>query len=465
MKSFKRILSSLLLPLLLLSSCSVVSDSDTEPQTQKSDTADYAPVEDTGNTTKEEYDTMGQETKTEFTDSTVDSTVVPETDPVPETDEVTSTPETTSSPETTTKVPETTSPPETTTKVSETTSPPEDPEPKEVGLDITNRTDLVSICYSIWFDPIIDSGIYNIQQALDGTSEWGPVNAFHYWGEPALGYYKSTDKSVIRTHMTMLADAGIDFIIIDNTNGNAKTWGNYYTRMVTNPMTALLDTIIQMRSEGLKTPYVVMWNRVDDDCLWSTAEQTYTAFISKEKYADCWVYWDGKPFMCLTKLGSNSVPLSDFKYKNDLTLRQMTVEIITRKLKTNEWSFLYDLQKPCLDTSGNYEQISIYTARQSTYMSLTSTARGRQGGKTFYYGWKKAFAYHPKVVTLTWWNEWAAQRISDGNGGYVFVDNYTMEYSRDIEPMKGGHGDKYYQWMKQYISAYKAHEDCPKLYD
>ena len=68
----------------------------------------------------------------------------------------------------------------------------------------------------------------------------------------------------------------------------------------------------------------------------------------------------------------------------------------------------------------------------------------------------------PKVLTRTWWIEWAAQRfIVDGQT--AFVDNYNQEYSRDIEPMEGGHGDQYYQWMKQYIEAYKAGKDCPRL--
>ena len=70
-----------------------------------------------------------------------------------------------------------------------------------------------------------------------------------------------------------------------------------------------------------------------------------------------------------------------------------------------------------------------------------------------------AFKYHPKIVTITWWNEWCAINL----GGGVYTDLYSQEYSRDIEPMKGGHGDKYYQLMKQYISAYKKNSTCPHL--
>lgn len=65
-------------------------------------------------------------------------------------------------------------------------------------------------------------------------------------------------------------------------------------------------------------------------------------------------------------------------------------------------------------------------------------------------------------MTLTWWNEWCAQ-LFRVDGKYVFTDNFNQEFSRDIEPMKGGHGDRYYRWLCEYIRAYKAHENCPSL--
>ena len=350
--------------------------------------------------------------------------------------------------------------------------PTQAPEPAAYGLDITNKQDLVSICYSTWFNPIVkksgsSNGIYNITDILAGRADWGPVNAFHFWGEPAIGYYRSDDKSVIRTHMTQFAEAGVDFIIIDNTNAQATVWGagvtgSYWDQMVTKSCQALLDTILQMRAEGKKTPYVVFWNRVDD-LGWATPTRIYKEFYQSGKYKDCWVYWDGAPLMLVNILNqSGKTDVRKFSYRNEFTLRQQTVAILSGKLAKNEWSFLYDGSVPCKDANGNYEQISVYAARQSTYMSNTKTAIGRRGGETFYKQWKRAFQYHPKVVTLTWWNEWAAQRfIVDGNT--AFTDNYNQEFSRDIEPMKGGHGDQYYQWMKQYIAAYKAHQQCPKL--
>lgn len=95
--------------------------------------------------------------------------------------------------------------------------------PRDGSLfEISDKKDLVGICYSTWFNPIIStngtSDPPNISEILAGKREWGGLHAFHYWGKPSLGYYRSTDKSVIRIHMTQLAEAGVDFIIVDNTN-------------------------------------------------------------------------------------------------------------------------------------------------------------------------------------------------------------------------------------------------------
>lgn len=126
-----------------------------------------------------------------------------------------------------------------------------------------------------------------------------------------------------------------------------------------------------------------------------------------------------------------------------------------------QWSFLNIENVPSYDNDGNVEQMAVCVATQETYMT-EPTAHGRDHGRFFYGQWKRAFEYRPKVITITWWNEWAAQRF-EVNGKIAFVDNYNQEYSRDIEPMEGGHGDQYYQWMKQYIEAYRNYENCPRL--
>src|SRR5690606_5162986 len=56
--------------------------------------------------------------------------------------------------------------------------------------------------------------------ALSTTASppWGPKNAFHFWGEPLYGYYRSDDPWIIRRHAELLSDAGVDFLVFDATN-------------------------------------------------------------------------------------------------------------------------------------------------------------------------------------------------------------------------------------------------------
>lgn len=330
-----------------------------------------------------------------------------------------------------------------------------------LGLDITDRTDLVSICYSVWFDAILGSGTEpvtdwnNITEALAGEREWGGVHAFHYWAKPAQGYYRSSDKTAIRNNMTMLYEAGVDFIVIDLTNaGDGYIGSGAWTSYIQKPMDAMLDTIMEMRVEGKGTPYVVFWCGNSEGPLYQALYDNYHAV---EKWQDCFVYWDGKPLFIWDGKTPEEFPLKDL-----FTVRAMWG--LNDNHSTNHWSFLNINNHGTVskDANGNPEQVSVAVAAQETYMSYPS-AHGRNGGVFWYVQWNYAFEVHPKIVGLTWWNEWTAQRFVTDYSEYSFVDNYNQEYSRDIEPMEGGHGDQYYQWLKQYISHYKAGKECPVL--
>ena len=342
-------------------------------------------------------------------------------------------------------------------------------EGNRLGLDITNKEGLVSICYSVWFDAILGTSggkvnsWYNVTESLAGTQEWGPYPTFHYWAKPAEGYYSSSNTQVIRKHMTQLYTAGVDFIIIDLTNAhdgylNSSEWTNYIQK----PLDALFATIMDMRAEGLGTPYVVLW--VGDWVGESNGplyQKLYDVYYANPDYEDCFVYWDEKPLMLTAYTQPEDFPLKD---KNLFTVRSMW-NYLSKSRPQGQWSYMArsNYKQYATGPDGKPEQMNIATAAFRYYMSRPETADGRQGGLFWHAQWLSAFETRPKIVTLTWWNEWCAQRLFDENGNYVFVDNYNQEYSRDLEPMEGGHGDQYYQWMIKYISAYKAGNSCPIL--
>ncbi|MFR1983996.1 MAG: hypothetical protein ACLS4Z_10040 [Christensenellaceae bacterium] len=69
-----------------------------------------------------------------------------------------------------------------------------------------------------------------------------PYSREHYWGVPLYGYYKSTDKWVIRRHLELFMNAGIDFLYLDHSNGHV------YPAAVD----ALIRVIKEMQDEGYK---------------------------------------------------------------------------------------------------------------------------------------------------------------------------------------------------------------------
>ena len=340
-----------------------------------------------------------------------------------------------------------------------------------LGYDITDKNDVIGICYTMWFNAIHGDGEGKVENALNVTelkekygfsTEYGfgtpgdqhnAVPAFHYWAKPAQGYYRSTDKDAIRNNMTLLYNAGVDFIILDYTyakspgyDPGSSTWSSYIYK----PSVALLDTIMEMRAEGLGTPYVVYWMGNEN-----MFDHIYDNFMGVEKWKDCFVYWDGKPFIMNWAYNK--------KYKTDAyTVRSMYG--LKGTVKITQWSYLeVDNSKTISkNRAGEPEHVSVCVATQETYMSV-STAHGRDGGRFWNRQWQTAFEVHPKIVTVTWWNEWCAQLYKIDGVGYIFTDNFDIEHSRDIEPMEGGHGDQYYKWLCEYIRAYRAGEPCPDL--
>ena len=88
----------------------------------------------------------------------------------------------------------------------------------------------VGIFYFLWMGEHGRGGPYDnsaivesYPDAIKSEENWlaaggGPRGAHHFWGEPLLGYYLSEDEWVMRKHLQMLTDAGVDFIVFDATN-------------------------------------------------------------------------------------------------------------------------------------------------------------------------------------------------------------------------------------------------------
>jgi len=90
----------------------------------------------------------------------------------------------------------------------------------QCGAPRMNRT--VALFYYIWHGQHGTGGPYDVTQLLaanPSNPSWGPAGAFHHWGQSELGYYLSSDPWVMRKHAYLMANAGVDVIVFDVTNG------------------------------------------------------------------------------------------------------------------------------------------------------------------------------------------------------------------------------------------------------
>ncbi len=87
--------------------------------------------------------------------------------------------------------------------------------------------------------------------------------------------------------------------------------------MVKDPLVALLETMMEMRAEGLGTPYLVVWCGDSSGALY---RDFYDNYYNVEKWKDCFVYWDGLPLLLTTHTRESNFPL---KPENLFTVRSM----------------------------------------------------------------------------------------------------------------------------------------------
>ena len=295
---------------------------------------------------------------------------------------------------------------------------------------------------------------------------WGPKNAFHYWSEPYFGYYSSMDKWVYRKHAEMLTDLGVDTVIFDTTNGYTYT-EEYMT---------LCEVWSRMRKEGMNTPCIAFLTRfvgvVDE------VNKIWDEFYGKGLYKELWFMWKGKPLILTNE------PELPQKYKDFFTVRCCEPSYFIGPAHERVWGWLqvYPQHEFVGDDMNKCEEMTVGigqnganglccafsepgTHGRSYHNGTTDTRPGAVNyGYNFAEQWERALKADPDFVFITGWNEWIAMRLDsfpNSKGPVQFVDCYTQEKSRDIEPMKGGHGDNYYYQTADYIRRYKGARPAP----
>ncbi len=343
----------------------------------------------------------------------------------------------------------------------------------EIGLPKANR--FVGIFYFIdhldWPHSDLLDGPYDVAKILKRDPDalnkpdsplWGGNGVAHYWNEPLYGYYRSDDPWVLHRHAQLLADAGVDVLIFDTSN--AETYPQAYQ--------ALCQAFRDVRASGGHTPQIAF---LVNTSAGKTAEKIYRDLYEKNLYPELWFNWQGKPLLICDPAEANA------ELRQFFTLRAAHWPFtLTNTPNAWHWEATYPQPYGYTEDPSRPEQVNVSVAQNLNADNgrVENMSSGHARGRSYHDGkqnitpgtvdrggnfqeqWRRALALDPPFVMVTGWNEWVAGRWIRAGEPILFVDQYNEEFSRDIEPQKGGHGDNYY-W--QLIANVRRYKGAPRL--
>ena len=289
-------------------------------------------------------------------------------------------------------------------------------------------------------------------------------NRLMYWGEPLFGYYFTDDRWVIRRHAKMLAAAGVDFLIFDTTN-RTTFWPQVRT---------ILEEFDEYRKEGWNVPKVAYYTNTKSG---ETLNEIWNDLYKPGLFKELWFEWDGKPFIIADPAECTPEQQEFFTFR----LPQWPTE--EQKQNGCPWIDFTRPQRVWVDENGTNDIVPVSVAQHPNLcfgdgaFYNDPVPRGRafhdhgndKNDEALLYGynvaeqWERALAMDPRMVFFTGWNEWTTWRVpGDGDRPVFMCDQADWEYSRDVEPMKGGHFDNYYMQLCDYIRRYKGAPASPK---
>ena len=343
----------------------------------------------------------------------------------------------------------------------------------QVGV-VTEDHD-VGVFYFLWHGQHGDPGVQNMQQIIDQAGDaaadvnnplWGKVHTWHWWNEPLYGYYYIDDEYVMRKHVELLMNAGVDFLFFDTTN--LATYSSVALK--------LMAILHEFNEQGYDAPEVMFYTNTDAVV---RVKQIYTEIYEPGYYPDTWYMIDGKPAI---------VAPYEANVNNFFTIKLN--QWPTEDMKENGWPWMdFDWpQNVYNDANGNPSVINVSVAQHSGTACFSDSAihgdtsnlgRSFNGeknnafarkdyynklkkdptlftqGLNFQAQWDRAIEADVPYVLVTGWNEWIAQR-QDYPDRVGFVDCASDEFSRDIEMMKGGYFDNYYMQLAFNIQRLKG---------
>lgn len=303
--------------------------------------------------------------------------------------------------------------------------------------------------------------------------------ANYYWDEPALGYYSSFDYFVYCRHFEMLSAVGVDCIFMDFSNG-----GRTFMPTLNVLVKALRDT----KARGVDVPRLSLFNWNNPATAYTLMTTLYSVGFVENDWSDIWYMLDGKPLIFSTESGL--VMKNQVKKENtsSLGLIEEIDDNFTWRVfggmeneDASTWTWIESfpqMQRGGTMEDGRPEFMAVGVSFNQSYVNSGSriasddysmgrgysnvfgedySADGPRTGQYFKEQAAHALKADPHFIYVDGWNEFTAEIQT----GAYFVDAFTNEDSRDIEPSKGLLKDDYYMLLADFVRKYKGVRPAP----
>ena len=314
---------------------------------------------------------------------------------------------------------------------------------------------------------------------------WPPAGYAYFWNEPLYGYYRTNDPWVLRRHAELLANAGVDTVFTDNTNGN-YTWKSSYTPLFETWIDAMDNGAVKSPKVSFLLPFGPNEGSLEQ------LEMLYLDIYRTDKYQKLWFYWDEKPMLMAYSSNLGESTNLHKEILNFFTWRPGQPAYVVKGHQTGNWGWLaaYPQAVYYKDRDGfknkTVEQMTVGVAVNHNYLTNSGTAMNgenvigrsytkdyedryeKEGTEATKWGYQFSMQFDyaleqdPQVLFITGWNEWTAGRHQNWGGvDNAFPDQFIDEFSRDLEPTKGELKDHYYYLLVNYVRRYKGVNPIP----
>jgi len=278
-------------------------------------------------------------------------------------------------------------------------------------------TSQIGIWYTVWWDdePPFDS-------------HWTDWTRYR----PVRGDYDSGDPAILEAHMRWMKEAGIDFVIIDDTNGHGNDNGN-----IASHIDQLFDVV-----EGMPAgtaPKLAVAIGAGQFAANDPAAHQAEADLVYAQYAQSPVYyqWKGKPLLV-----NYTTPSWFYKWDDTrFSVRYATGRVSEGKPvapETGLWGWVFDESFPTAEAMG------VMPGWDTAHLGRGTTPIPREDGELYSRQWLEALKCNPEAVIIASFNDLAEETSIEAatprdSATPAYVDEYGNPAPDWYEKMTEGY--------------------------